>query len=386
MIASALLPQDARLRALLRSIAALFFLFIFLLGVKGLGAGFRLLGDDLVQGFFVATENPFIGLVVGLLTTTLVQSSSVTTSMIVALVAAPENPLPLLNAVPMIMGANIGTTVTATIVSLAHLGRQDEFQRAFPIAICHDIFNYLTVLILLPLEMAFGTLRRTAAWLAGFLGGVRGVDYDGPLDTALSSGLDPIITVAEFFFSTEVPRALFLTIVGGLLIFFALFSLVKVLRALVSTRVESAVNGVLGGSAVVSILVGVLVTVMVQSSSITTSILVPLGAAGLLRLEQAFPVTIGANLGTTVTALLAAMAVSGQNAAAGLQIALVHLLFNFSGLFLIYPLRSIRKLPLDAARLVTRVAVRSRKLTVLWVLLLFYGLPGLCIAIFQWFR
>ena len=74
------------------------------------------------------------------------------------------------------------------------------------------------------------------------------------------------------------------------------------------------------------------------------------------------------------------------NAVAGLQIALVHLLFNFSGLFLIYPLRSIRKLPLDAARLVTRVAVRSRKLTVLWVLLLFYGLPGLCIAIFQWFR
>ena len=386
MIASALLPQDARLRPLLRSIAALCFLFIFLLGVKGLGAGFRLLGDDLVQGFFVATENPFIGLVIGLLTTTLVQSSSVTTSMIVALVAAPENPLPLLNAVPMIMGANIGTTVTATIVSLAHLGRQDEFQRAFPIAICHDIFNYLTVLILLPLEMAFGTLRRTAAWLAGFLGGVRGVDYDGPLDTALSIGLDPIITAAEFFFSTEVPRALFLTIVGGFLIFFALFSLVKVLRALVSARVESAVNGVLGGSAVVSILVGVLVTVMVQSSSITTSLLVPLGAAGLLRLEQAFPVTIGANIGTTVTALLAAMAVSGENAVAGLQIALVHLLFNFSGLFLIYPLRSIRNLPLDAARLVTRVAGRSRKLTVLWVLLLFYGLPGLCIAIFQWFR
>jgi sodium-dependent phosphate cotransporter len=359
---------------------------LFLLGVKGLSAGFRLLGDDLVQGFFVATENPFIGLIVGLLTTTLFQSSSVTTAMIVALVAAPENPLPLLNAVPMIMGANIGTTVTATIVSLAHLGRQDEFQRAFPIAICHDIFNYLTVLILLPLEMAFGTLRRTAAWLAGFLGGIRGVDYDGPLDTALSIGLSPILTVAEFFFSTEAPRALFLTIVGGLLIFFALFSLVKVLRALVNTRVESAVNGVLGRSAVVSILVGVLVTVMVQSSSITTSVLVPLGAAGLLRLEQAFPVTIGANLGTTVTALLAAMAVSGQNAAAGLQIALVHLLFNFSGLFLIYPVRSIRKLPLDAARVVTRVAVRSRKLTVLWVFILFYGLPGLCIAIFQWFR
>ena len=125
---------------------------------------------------------------------------------------------------------------------------------------------------------------------------------------------------------------------------------------------------------------------MVQSSSITTSVLVPLGGAGLLKLEQAFPVTIGANIGTTVTALLAAMAVSGPNAAAGLQIALVHLLFNLSGLGIIYPMRRIRKVPLDVARAVTQLALRSRKLTVLWVALLFYGLPSLCIAIVQWFR
>ena len=144
---------------------------------------------------------------------------------------------------------------------------------------------------------------------------------------------------------------------------------------------ERIVNGVLGSSAVASILVGVLVTVMVQSSSITTSLLVPLGGAGLLRLEQAFPVTIGANIGTTVTALLAALAVSGPNAAAGLEIALVHLLFNLSGLLLIYPVEAIRRLPLVAARTVTRLAVRARKLTVLWIALLFYGLPALCIVI-----
>ena len=158
------------------------------------------------------------------------------------------------------------------------------------------------------------------------------------------------------------------------------------MRAAVASRVEGIIDRALSSSAVIAMLVGVIVTVMVQSSSITTSLLVPLGGAGLLRLEQAFPVTIGANLGTTVTALLAALAVSGPNAAAGLEIALVHLLFNVSGLLLIYPVKAIRRLPLEAARQVTKLALRSRKLTVLWVALLFYGLPALCIAIGRLFE
>ena len=380
------MSEDSTPRLLRRLSAVLLLLFVFLLGVKGLSSGFRLLGEDLIQSFFAATENPFIGLVVGLLATTLVQSSSVTTSMIVALVAAPENPLPLANAIPMVMGANIGTTVTATFVSLAHLGRRDEFERAFPVAICHDAFNYFSVLILLPIEMATGILRRTAVRLAGFLGGVGGVEYESPLDTVLDAGLAPVKALADLTLAAQGARGTFLIAVSGLFIFFALFLLVKVLRSVLHARVEEAVNGALGRSAILAILVGVAVTVMVQSSSITTSILVPLGGAGLLRLEQAFPVTIGANIGTTVTALLAAMAVSGPNADAGLQIALVHLVFNLSGLAIIYPVQRIRKVPLDVARGVTRLALRSRKLTVLWVALLFYGVPSLCIAIAQWFR
>lgn len=380
------MSEDSTPRLLPRLSAAVLLLFVFLLGVKGLGSGFRLLGEDLIRSFFAATENPFIGLVVGLLATTLVQSSSVTTSMIVALVAAPENPLPLANAIPMIMGANIGTTVTATVVSLAHLGRRDEFERAFPVAICHDVFNYFSVLILLPLEMATGILRRTAVWMAGRLGGVGGVEYESPLETALDASLAPLNALSGAIFTAQGAQGVFLIAVSGLFIFFALFLLVKVLRSALHARVEGAINGALGRGAVLAMLVGAAVTVMVQSSSITTSVLVPLGGAGLLTLERAFPVTIGANVGTTVTALLAAMAVSGPNAAAGLQIALVHLLFNLSGTGIIYPLERIRRVPLDVARGVTRLALRSRKLTVLWVALLFYGLPSLCIAIAEWFR
>ncbi|MXZ72440.1 MAG: hypothetical protein F4Z04_13185 [Acidobacteria bacterium] len=369
-----------------RLLSAIGLLFVFLVGVNGLGEGFELLGQDIIESFFAATSNPFVGLIVGLLATTLVQSSSVTTAMVVGLVAAPENPLPLGNAIPMVMGANIGTTVTATLVSLAHIGREDEFGRAFPVAICHDIFNVLTVVILLPLELMTGYLRNTAVAMANLLGDrIGGVEYESPLSAAIDLGFAPLAWIAALM-PVQGAQAVVLIGLSAGCIFGALFLLVKVLRSAVHSRVERMVNGALQASAVVAMLAGALVTVMVQSSSITTSLLVPLGGAGLIALEQAFPVTIGANVGTTVTALIAALAVSGPNAEVGLQIALVHLLFNLSGMLLIYPIRAIRRLPLDASRGVTRLALRSRKLTVLAVFVVAYGIPGLLIFITRLFE
>ena len=354
----------------------LLLLFGFLIGVKGLGGGFKLLGGDFLDLIFTTTENPFIGLVVGILATTVVQSSSVTTSMIVGFVAAPESPLPLANAVPMIMGANIGTTVTSTLVSLAHMRRRDEFERAFPIAVCHDTFNYVSVLLLLPLELATGFLQRTAVGLGSLLEGSGGFDYDSPFATVLSASLQPVEQLIAWLFPAGPAQGVAQIVFSGGLIFGTLFLLVKVMRSLVRTRVELLVTNVLGSNAVLSMLVGVVVTVMVQSSSITTSLLVPLGAAGLLRLEQALPITIGANVGTTVTALLAALAVSGPNAIYGLEIALVHLMFNLAGTLIIYPLKVTRGVPLMLARMLTTQALRSRKLTLFWVAALFYGVPA----------
>ena len=372
--------------ALTRLVTVLLLLFGFLIGVKGLGEGFKLLGGDFLELIFATTENPLIGLVVGILATTIVQSSSVTTSMIVGLVAAPESPLPLANAVPMIMGANIGTTVTATVVSLAHMGRREEFEGAFPVAVCHDVFNYLTVLLLLPLELATGFLQGIAVWLGSLLEGSAGFDYDSPFATALSATLDPVEQLAAWAFPGLQAQGVALITFAAVLIFGSLFLLVKVMRSLVRTRVELLVTNVLGSSAVLSMLVGLAVTVMMQSSSITTSLLVPLGAAGLLKLEQALPITIGANIGTTVTALLAALAVSGPNAIFGLEIALVHLMFNLTGTLIIYPLKITRSIPLKLARQVTALAIRSRKLTLFWIATLFYGVPALLLFVNRLFN
>ncbi len=363
---------------LARAAAVAALLFVFLMGVRGLSDGFTLLGLDLLNSFFSVTANPFVALMVGLLATTLVQSSSVTTSMIVGLTAAAENPLPLENAVPMVMGANIGTTVTNTLVSLAHIGRPDEFRRAFSVATCHDFFNYMAVVVLLPLEIATGLLRKTAAALAaGLAGGAAGLQLDNPLKTVLKAALTPIQSSLKALTNSEVAQGGLLILISGVLIFAALLRIVKVLRAAMLAKAEVLIERVLGRSTIVAMGVGALVTLMVQSSSITTSLLVPLGGAGLITLEQAFPVTLGANMGTTITALVASLAVTGPNAEAGVVIALTHLMFNLTGTVLIYPINAVRRIPLDAARKLGNIAVRSKTAAVGYVVLLFYVLPAL---------
>jgi sodium-dependent phosphate cotransporter len=239
--------------------------------------------------------------------------------------------------------------------------------------------------VLLPLELATGFLQRMAVGLGTLLEGFSGFDYDSPFATLLSATLDPVERLAAFLFPAPQVQGVALIAFAGGLIFATLFLLVKVMRTLVRTRVEMLVTNALRTNALFSILVGVVVTVMVRSSSITTSLLVPLGAAGLLRLEQALPITIGANIGTTVTALLAALAVSGPNAIFGLEIALVHLLFNLTGTLLIYPLKVTRSVPLRMARYLTTLALRSRRLTLLWVAVLFYGVPTLLFFVIRLF-
>ncbi len=369
-----------------QGMAALALLFVFLLGVNGLGDGFKSLGQGLLDSFFAATENPFMALMVGILTTTIVQSSSVTTSLVVGLVAAPENPLPIANAVPMIMGANIGTTVTNTIVSLAHMGRKEEFRRAFAVATCHDFFNFIAVAVLLPLELATGFLQKTAAAIASFVTGVGGLEYDSPIKGALKGAWKPAKTAVEAVVASPQAQAVVLIGLSATLIFTALLLLVRVMRSAMQSRVEAVVSRTFGQRALLAMVVGMVVTVMVQSSSITTALLVPLAGAGVLKLAQAFPITIGANIGTTVTALLAALAATGANARAGITIALVHLLFNLSGTLLIFPVPRIRQIPLAAAQWLADTAVRSRRWALAYVVVMFYGLPALFAVLNRLFR
>jgi solute carrier family 34 (sodium-dependent phosphate cotransporter) len=341
------------LGVLLRVALVLGLLYLFLVAIQMMGGSIKMMGKDASEGLFSGVNNPFAGLAVGILATVLVQSSSTTTATIVALVGSGT--LTVDQAVPMIMGANIGTTVTNTLVSIGHLRKSMAFRRAFAAATVHDFFNLLCVIVLLPIEIMTGFLATSAEWAttqilgapgsAAAAGG--GVTYKSPIKVAVKAAFKGAQGLLEDFGFEGTSLAVAILVVGIALTFTCLILITKNMRALVSGPLEHALNNSLGRSGLIGMVIGILITAAVQSSSITTSLLVPLCAAGILSLENAFPIMLGANIGTTITAMLASL---GTDERGGLTIALVHLAFNLCGVLLFYPIKRLRHLPIRGSR------------------------------------
>lgn len=350
----------------------LFFLYLFLIGVKSLEKGISSFGSDFVDQVFSSVANPIAGLAAGVLATVLVQSSSVTTATIVGLVGAGV--LSIETAVPMVMGANIGTTVTNTLASLGHVRQSAYFQRAFAAATVHDYFNLLSVAILLPLEVAFGLISRIANSFANLVGDILPEVGSGSslIKSAINAPVSWMADTIESLGWSGAEGAILLGVGFGL-IFLALWMITRQMKAVMSGRIENAINGVLSkGAGAGALLVGLVMTVAVQSSSITTSILVPLVAAGVLTLRNAFPVTLGANLGTTVTALLASIAADSSDA---LVIALAHVTFNILGILIFYPWPRLRRIPIMLAERTGEAAVKRKSVVAVYVIGLFIVAP-----------
>jgi len=123
---------------------------------------------------------------------------------------------------------------------------------------------------------------------------------------------------------------------------------------------------------VLALLLGLVLTAIVQSSSITTSIMVPLAGAGIVNIYQIFPYTVGANIGTTVTTLLAAMATGSP---AALVVALSHFTFNVLGMILILPLKPIRMIPIKIALWVSNLTTKSKIYPILFIIMIFFVIP-----------
>ncbi|KAF6726921.1 Sodium-dependent phosphate transport protein 2B [Oryzias melastigma] len=147
------------LSAIVKLALLLGLLYLFICSLDVLSSAFQLVGGKAAGDIFqdnAVLSNPVAGLVIGVLVTVLVQSSSTSSSIVVSMVSSGL--LDVKSAVPIIMGANIGTSVTNTIVAMMQAGDRNEFRRAFAGATVHDFFNWLSVLILLPLEAATGVL------------------------------------------------------------------------------------------------------------------------------------------------------------------------------------------------------------------------------------
>ncbi len=345
-------------------------LYIFLFAIALFGASFKLVGKEFSKQLIATTSNPVIGLMIGLLATSLIQSSSSTTSIVVGMVAGGA--LTVQGAIPIIMGANMGTTVTNTLVAMTSLNRRTEFQRAFAGATMHDFFNLMTIAMLFPLEQATGFLEKTATWLSLHLVGAEGGQFPNPVKTAvkpLVKGCQHLLT--DNLGLAKAAAAAIMVVLALAGIFFALTFLTRLLKGLVLSKAEGRFTKSLNKSGLAAMAVGLMVTVGVQSSSITTSLMVPLIGAGIVPLEAAFAATLGANVGTTVTALLASL--TGTPGA--VTVALVHLLFNISGILIIYPLGPLRRLPVRLASGLAARTAEKRYYAFLYMVGVFFVMP-----------
>ena len=354
------------IKILLKSTGIFSALYLFLVGIAGMSSAIKRMGSDFAETVLTTTSDPFIALFIGIFATVLFQSSSTTTSLIVGMVSSGS--LTIASSIPMIMGANIGTTVTNTIVSVGHINKGTEFKRAFAASTVHDFFNILAVIIVFPIEMLFHPLQRTSEWFAlkifGKIDNIEVLQAKSPIKLAVKSG-------AKFLQKFSFDNDIVYLIISVFLTFMMLYSIVKLLKSLVLKKIEGFFDQYIFNTAVKAMLFGIIITIMVQSSSITTSLVVPLAGAGVLTLRQIFPFTLGANIGTTVTALLAAI----TGTVSALVAAFSHLLFNISGIVIIYCIPALRNIPLKCAEIISEQAVTKKYLPLLYLFFIFVLLP-----------
>jgi len=359
---------NKRISIIQKVLGVILALYLFLVGIKGLSSGIKHLGGDFAKEIMTATSDPFLALFIGILATTLFQSSSTTTSIIVGMVSGGA--VTLTGAIPMIMGANIGTTVTNTIVSIGHIGRGNEFKRAFAASTVHDFFNMMAVLILFPLEIAFGIVEKTATGLGTILFGTISTDevFKSPIKTAIKWGTKHLESLS--FDNNAI--FIFLSV---LLTFLMLYSIVKLLRSLVLDNVKQYFDRYIFKTAFRAILFGIVLTIMVQSSSITTSTIVPLAGAGIVTLRQLYPFTIGANIGTTVTALLASLTLN----VTAMVAAFAHLFFNIFGIIIIFLNPFLKEIPIKLAEWMADVSIKNKFIPIIYLIVFFFALPFIII-------
>ena len=353
-----------KVRPINRILSILGALLLFLFAIDLMGGAFGSLGGSTTQSIFYATSNPFIGLFIGLLTTAIIQSSSTSTSMIVAAVASGAIDIP--EAVPMIMGANIGTTLTSTLVSLGFITGKNAFRKALAAGTVHDFFNILTVLILFPLEYYYGLISTVSQGLASIIAEPSATTGDKLVTTTFN----PIFPVTQ-----RIVGAVNNSFVSILISFILLFASLKLFAKLISKWLigdsRDWLKRYVFERPLKSFFWGTAITASIQSSSVTTSLVVPLVATSKVPLKNAAPFIYGANIGTTITAFIAVLFKSD----AAISIAFSHLLINALGVLIFLPLPLLRKLPVYLASQFGKLTIKYRLAGFIYIIFTFFLVP-----------
>ncbi|MCX7703727.1 MAG: Na/Pi symporter, partial [Planctomycetota bacterium] len=248
--------------------AAALFLYLFLLAITMMGAGlesFKKFAEELIK----TASNPAVGLCIGILATAIVQSSSCVTSIVVVLCGTGV--LKIESAVPIIMGSNIGTAVTNTLVSLGYFRIRSEYRRAAAASVIHDFFNVLSVAVLFPLQVTTNFLGRTSHFLAEKFLGVGSFTFVSPIKTITHPVLSALKEGLKWWGFGKNGASIFIIVFGFFLLFVALILLTRTLRAYLIDKVAALFDKLLGHSGYLCLFAGMIVTAIIQSCLLYTS-------------------------------------------------------------------------------------------------------------------
>ncbi len=343
----------------------------FLISIKVFGDSLKLFGKDTATFIISSIDGPIVGLFVGILATAIIQSSSTSTSIVVTLVASGA--LTIEMAIPIIMGANVGTSVTSTILAYAHVGRKKEFKRAVVAATMHDFFNILVTLILFPIEYFFHFLSFTAKKLSHLFA----FAFDS--DFALASFIE--LFTKRFFHLGDINPWILFTI-SLISLYACIRGFAFFLKKFIIGRTQKNLSNIVFKNHFYAMGWGIGITTLVQSSSVTTSLIVPFVASNKITTKKVFPFLLGANIGTTITAILAALI---ENEAA-LTVAFVHLLFNLLGAFLFYPIGFMRNIPVRLAKKLGKASAQRQHVGIAYLIVTFFALPFIVFYFAQLFK
>ncbi len=373
---------------------ALVALYFFLCAINIMGGGLKVIGKntDWLQTAIAQGDNPLVALLAAVLVTSIVQSSSFTTSLIITLVAAQE--MSVRTAVFAVMGANIGTSITGIIVSLGTMRIRRQFRRSYCTALMHAVPNVMTVLLLFPLEWitsAFaskgpngeagvGVLTSLAQWLTNAIGLGEIGKGTSPVKVITKPVVDTVKDVIGWVTEdAAVLGGVLIAVVGLVTLFCGLAGLVKNLKGAMLSKMEGLFSKVIFRNDFFAWLSGLGTTIAVQSSSVSTSLMVPIAGAGAVKLRRVFPYMLGCNIGTTVTGVLAATA---NPTAGAVSVAIAHVLFNITDNLVWYPLRMF---PIRISKWLSSLAATKRKHAFIFLATVFLIVPVIGLVITEIF-
>ncbi|XP_020377402.2 sodium-dependent phosphate transport protein 2B-like [Rhincodon typus] len=447
------------IKRIIMTVLLIAFLYVFVCSLDVLSSAFQLVGGKAAGDIFgdnTILANPIAGLMLGVLVTILVQSSSTSSSIVVSMVSSGL--LSVEASIPIIMGVNVGTSVTSTLVSLAQSGERNEFRRAFAGSAVHGIFNWMTVVVLLPIEIGTGFLYHVSKACIESFNIQSGettpdilkvitepfthliIKLDKSVISAIATGETGArnrsliqkwckfneLTVLKNITVTNqtecevlhcfqtgnetialkndteienlqlcnhifVNTTLSDTAIGFILLVASLFVLcvclvliVKLLNSALKGKMAQVMKKVFNTdfpypfgwlNGYLAIIVGAVMTFILQSSSVFTSAIVPLIGIGVISLKRAYPLCLGSNIGTTTTAILAALASPAEQLGNAVQVALIHLFFNLAGILIWYSIPCMR-IPIQLAKVFGNVTACYRWFPIMYLLLSFILIPG----------